>query len=50
MAIKLGFILDQKIVKPIKGIQNTMKEEYILFLRKGSIQHGTNFKNRNFSF
>jgi DNA modification methylase len=37
MAIKLGFILDQKIVKPIKGIQNTMKEEYILFLRKGEI-------------
>jgi len=35
MAIKLGFVLDQKIVKPIKGIQNTMKEEYILFLRKG---------------
>jgi len=34
MAIKLGFALDQKIVKPIKGIQNTMKEEYILFLRK----------------
>jgi len=35
MAINLGFILDQKIVKPIKGIQNTMKDEYILFLRKG---------------
>jgi DNA modification methylase len=35
MAIKLGFVLDQKIVKPIKGIQNTMKDEYILFLRKG---------------
>ncbi len=34
MAIKLGFVLDQKIIKPIKGIQNTMKEEYILFLRK----------------
>jgi len=34
MAINLGFILDQKIVKPIKGIQNTMKDEYILFLRK----------------
>jgi DNA modification methylase len=34
MAIKLGFVLDQKIVKPIKGIQNTMKDEYILFLRK----------------
>jgi len=35
MALKIGFILDQKIVKPIKGIQNTMKDEYILFLRKG---------------
>jgi hypothetical protein len=35
MAEKHGFILDQKIVKPIKGIQNTMKDEYILFLRKG---------------
>jgi hypothetical protein len=34
MAIKLGFNLDKKIVKPIKGIKNTMKEEYILFLRK----------------
>jgi len=34
MAIKLGFTLDKKIVKPIKGIKNTMKEEYILFLRK----------------
>ncbi len=35
IAIKIGFGLDQKIVKPIKGIQNTMKDEYILFLRKG---------------
>jgi DNA modification methylase len=34
MAIKHSFALDQKIVKPIKGIQNTMREEYILFLRK----------------
>ncbi|MEK6690351.1 MAG: DNA methyltransferase [Nitrospirota bacterium] len=34
MALKHGFALDQKIVKPIKGIQNTMKDEYILFLRK----------------
>jgi len=34
MALKNGFILDQKIVKPIKGIQNIMKDEYILFLRK----------------
>lgn len=34
IAIDLGFILDQKIVKPIKGIQNTMKDEYILFLRR----------------
>jgi len=34
MALKLGFVLDQKIVKPIKGIQNTMKDEYMLFLRK----------------
>ncbi|MGA2467635.1 MAG: DNA methyltransferase [Thermodesulfobacteriota bacterium] len=29
-----SFELDQKILKPIKGIQNTMKDEYILFLRK----------------
>jgi DNA modification methylase len=35
IAMDLGFVLDQKIVKPIKGIQNTMKDEYILFLRKG---------------
>lgn len=34
MANKNSFVLDQKIVKPIKGIQNTMKDEYILFLRK----------------
>jgi hypothetical protein len=34
MAITHSFVLDQKIVKPIKGIQNTMKDEYILFLRK----------------
>jgi len=34
MAIKHSFALDQKIIKPIKGIQNTMKDEYILFLRK----------------
>ncbi len=33
-ALKHSFALDQKIVKPIKGIQNTMKDEYILFLRK----------------
>lgn len=35
MATECGFIFEHKIVKPIKGIQNTMKEEYILFLRKG---------------
>jgi DNA modification methylase len=34
MALKYSFVLDQKIVKPIKGIQNTMRDEYILFLRK----------------
>jgi len=34
MALKYGFVLDQKIVKPIKGIRNTMKDEYMLFLRK----------------
>ena len=34
MASEIGFVLEQKITKPIKGIQNTMKEEYILFLRK----------------
>ena len=34
MALKNGFTLDQKILKPIKGIQNTMKDEYILFLRR----------------
>ena len=34
MAIRNGFVLEQKIVKPIKGIQNTMKDEYLLFLRK----------------
>ncbi|MBM4135679.1 MAG: hypothetical protein FJ241_02490 [Nitrospira sp.] len=34
MALKHSFVLDQKIVKPIKGIQNTMKDEYILFLRR----------------
>lgn len=34
-AVKHSFTLDQKIVKPIKGIQNTMRDEYILFLKKG---------------
>ena len=34
MAINHSFVLDQKIAKPIKGIQNTMRDEYILFLRK----------------
>jgi len=34
MALNHGFILEQKMVKPIKGIQNTMKDEYVLFLRK----------------
>jgi DNA modification methylase len=34
MASVYSFNLDQKIIKPIKGIQNTMKDEYILFLRK----------------
>ncbi|HOJ71240.1 MAG TPA: DNA methyltransferase [Syntrophorhabdaceae bacterium] len=34
MATHIGFALDQKIVKPIKGIQNTMKDEYILFFRR----------------
>jgi len=34
MALNHSLILDQKIEKPIKGIQNTMRDEYILFLRK----------------
>lgn len=34
MALKNGFVLDQKIIKPIKGIRNTMKDEYILFIRR----------------
>lgn len=34
MALKHSFVVDQKIVKPIKGIQNTMRDEYILFLRR----------------
>ena len=34
IALKHSLILDQKIEKPIKGIRNTMKNEYILFLRK----------------
>lgn len=38
MALNYSFVLDQKLVKPIKGIQNTMKDEYILFLRKGEIK------------
>lgn len=33
-ALQHSFILEQKIVKPIKGIQNTMKDEYILFFKK----------------
>ena len=34
LASRHSFELDQKVLKPIKGIQNTMKDEYILFLRK----------------
>jgi len=34
MASRHSFELDQKVLKPIKGIQNIMKDEYILFLRK----------------
>ncbi len=34
MALKHSFVLDQKMVKPIRGIQNTMRDEYILFLRR----------------
>ena len=30
-----GMFLECEIVKPIKGIQNTMKEEFILFFKKG---------------
>lgn len=30
-----GMDLVNEIIKPIKGIQNTMKEEYILFFKKG---------------
>ena len=33
-ALKHSFALDQKMIKPIRGIQNTMKDEYILFLRR----------------
>ena len=40
MAFKIGFILDQKIVRPIKGIQNAMKDEYILFFKKEGIKNG----------
>lgn len=35
MAVKHSLILDQKLLKPIKGIQNTMRDEYILFFRNG---------------
>ncbi|MDI6787928.1 MAG: DNA methyltransferase [Planctomycetota bacterium] len=34
MAQNNGFILENKINKPIKGMRNTMKDEFILFLRK----------------
>jgi len=34
MAINHSLVLDQKITKPIKGMRNTMRDEYILFLRK----------------
>jgi len=34
MALQNSFELDYKFKKPIRGIQNTMKDEYILFLRK----------------
>jgi len=34
MAQNHSLVLDQKIIKPIKGIQNTMREEFILFMRR----------------
>ena len=34
MALNHSFVLDQKIIKPIRGIQNTMRDEFLLFLRK----------------
>jgi len=34
MAQNNGFVLENKINKPIKGMRNTMKDEFILFLRK----------------
>lgn len=34
MALNNNFVLDQKMIKPIRGIQNTMKDEYILFFRR----------------
>ena len=33
-ALKHSFVLDKKITKPIKGIRNTMKDEYVLFFKK----------------
>jgi len=33
-ANETGFVLRKEMVKPIKGIQNTMHEEFILFFQK----------------
>jgi len=46
MAAKHSLILDQKLLKPIKGIQNTMRDEYILFLRKGG-KHNVQFYRKD---
>ncbi len=36
-AKKYGLNLAKSILKPIKGMRNTMKEEYILFFKKGEL-------------
>lgn len=35
-APNLGLVLDKAMLKPIRGIQNSMTEEYVLFFRKAS--------------
>lgn len=35
-APEVGLALQKEMIKPIRGIQNSMTEEYVLFFRKGS--------------
>ncbi|MDR3112713.1 MAG: hypothetical protein LBU55_06090 [Elusimicrobiota bacterium] len=36
IAQKAGFVFELSLIKPIRGLQNSMKEEFVLFFKKQS--------------